>query len=345
MIPLWMFPMALTCGNTYVLKPSERVPGASMYICDLAKQAGVPDGVLNIIHGGKGAVDAVCDAPEVKAISFVGSSRVGEYIYNRGSQNGKRVQSNMAAKNHAVIMPDANKEHVLNQLTGAAFGNAGQRCMALSVCLFVGESANWIPELVPKAKALKVTAGHVDGADVGPLISPQAKKRVGEIVARAPASGAKVLLDGTNISVKGFEKGNFFGPSVITNVSTKMECYTEEIFGPVLLCMQVKSLDEAIKVINANPYGNGTAIFTTHGGIARKFQTEVDVGQIGINVPIPVPLPMFSFTGSRGSFRGDTNFYGRAGAQFFTQLKTITALWRAEDTVDQSNPLVMPTMR
>jgi malonate-semialdehyde dehydrogenase (acetylating)/methylmalonate-semialdehyde dehydrogenase len=346
MIPLWMFPMALTCGNTYVLKPSERVPGASMMLAELGKQAGIPDGVLNIIHGAKTAVDAVCDNKHVKAISFVGSNRIGEYIYDRGTKNGKRVQSNMGAKNHAVIMPDANKDHVLNQLTGAAFGNAGQRCMALSACIFVGESQKWIPELVPKAKALKVTAGHEAGADVGPLISPAAKQRVTGILQRAPASGAKVLLDGANITVKGYEKGNFFGPSIISNVTPKMECYKEEIFGPVLVCMNASTLDEAISVINANQWGNGTAIFTNHGGVARKFQTEVDVGQIGINVPIPVPLPMFSFTGSRGSFRGDLNFYGRAGAQFFTQLKTITALWRSEDSViDHSSPLVMPTMK
>jgi len=301
---------------------------------------------LNIIHGGKSAVDAVCDNKHVKAISFVGSNRIGEYIYDRGTKNGKRVQSNMGAKNHAVIMPDANKDHVLNQLTGAAFGNAGQRCMALSVCLFVGESQKWIPELVPKAKALKVSAGHEAGADVGPLISPEAKKRVTDIVKRATSGGAQLLLDGSNVVVSGYEKGNFFGPSIISNVSAKMECYKEEIFGPVLVCMNVATLDEAISIINQNPWGNGTAIFTNHGGVARKFQTEVDVGQIGINVPIPVPLPMFSFTGSRGSFRGDLNFYGRAGVHFFTQMKTITALWRSEDSViDASSPLVMPTMR
>jgi malonate-semialdehyde dehydrogenase (acetylating)/methylmalonate-semialdehyde dehydrogenase len=300
---------------------------------------------LNVIHGTKRAVDAVCDNPHVRAISFVGSNRVGEYIYTRGCANGKRVQSNMGAKNHAVIMPDSNKEHVLSQLTGAAFGNAGQRCMALPVTLFVGEAQKWIPELVPKAKALKVSCGLVDGADVGPLITPAAKKRVTELVKRAGTDGCKVLLDGSGVVVKGYEKGNFFGPTILSGVTTSMECYKEEIFGPVLQCMGVESLDDAIKIINANPYGNGTAIFTSSGPAARKFTAEVETTQIGINVPIPVPLPMFSFTGGRKSFWGDTNFYGRAGAQFFTQLKTVTALWRSEDSLDTSNPLVMPTMR
>eukprot|EP00731_Ephydatia_muelleri_P022223 Em0014g814a len=296
MIPLW---------------PSEMDPGACMMLVQLAKEAGVPDGVLNVIHGQKEAVDFVCDHPYIRAISFVGSDRVGKYIYERGSANGKRVQSNM--------------------LVGAAFGAAGQRCMALSTVIFVGKAKEWLPEIVERARKLKVNEGTQPGTDLGPLISTSAKHRVCELVQSGVTEGAKLLLDGRGIKVPGYEKGNFVGPTVLAEVKPDMKCYTEEIFGPVLVAMNVDSLDEAIEVINKNPYGNGTAIFTTSGAAARKFQNQVDVGQIGINVPIPVPLPMFSFTGSRGSFRGDTHFYGKQGVQFYTQVKTITSLWKQED--------------
>ena len=344
MIPLWMFPMALVCGNTCIMKPSEMDPGACMMLVQLAKEAGVPDGVLNVIHGQKEAVDFVCDHPYIRAISFVGSDRVGKYIYERGSANGKRVQSNLGAKNHGVILPDANKEHTINQLVGAAFGAAGQRCMALSTVIFVGKAKEWLPEIVERAKKLKVNEGTQPGADLGPLISPSAKQRVCELVQSGVAEGAKLMLDGRGVKVPGYEKGNFVGPTVLAEVKPDMKCYTEEIFGPVLVAMNVDSLDEAIEVINKNPYGNGTAIFTNSGAAARKFQNQVDVGQIGINVPIPVPLPMFSFTGSRGSFRGDTHFYGKQGVQFYTQVKTITSLWKQED-VSGAMPTVMPTLK
>lgn len=312
MIPLWMFPLAIVCGNTYVVKPSERDPGACMMLMELLEPAGVPPGVVNVIHGQHESVNFICDNPHIKAISFVGSDQAGRYIYERGSKSGKRVQSNMGAKNHGVVMPDANKEHTLNQLVGAAFGAAGQRCMALTTTVFVGESKEWIPELIERAKKLKVNAGHIPDADLGPVISPQAKERIHNLVESGVKQGAKVLLDGRGIKVPGFEKGNFIGPTILSDVTPNMECYKEEIFGPVLLTMTADTLDDAVNIINSNPYGNGTAVFTTNGATARKFTEQIDVGQVGINVPIPVPLPMFSFTGSRGSFLGDTNFYGKA---------------------------------
>lgn len=344
MIPLWMFPVAAVCGNTMLMKPSEQDPGACMMLVELAKEAGLPDGVVNCIHGQHEAVTFICDHPDIRAISFVGSDTAGNYIYERGSKNGKRVQCNMGAKNHGVIMPDANKEQALNQLVGAAFGAAGQRCMALSTAIFVGKAREWIPEFVEKAKKLRVGAGHDPKADLGPLISKKAKERVLELVESGVNEGAKLLLDGRNVKVPGYDKGNFVGPTVLYDVKPNMRCYTEEIFGPVLVSMGVDTLDEAIKVINSNPYGNGTAIFTTNGATARKFTQEIDVGQVGVNVPIPVPLPMFSFTGSRGSFRGDTNFYGKNGMNFYTQLKTVTSQWRQEDATPMDVQMAMPTM-
>lgn len=346
MIPLWMFPMASVCGNTCILKPSERDPGATMILMELLTEAGMPPGVVNVIHGRHESVNFICDNPDIKAISFVGSDQAGQYIYERGSKNGKRVQANMGAKNHGVIMPDANKESTLTQLVGAAFGAAGQRCMALSTAIFVGESKKWIPELVERAKALKVTAGSEPGADLGPLISPESKKRVCDLVQAGVDAGAQLLLDGRDIKVPGYEKGNFVGPTILHQVNPKMKCYTEEIFGPVLVSMEVDTLDQAIEIVNSNPYGNGTAIFTTNGATARKYAMECDVGQVGINVPIPVPLPMFSFTGSRGSFRGDTNFYGKQGIQFYTQIKTVTQMWRGEDAqLSTGSATAMPVQR
>ncbi|KAK6998180.1 methylmalonate-semialdehyde dehydrogenase [acylating] mitochondrial [Biomphalaria glabrata] len=345
MIPLWMFPMAVVCGNTSVMKPSERDPGALMILMELCQEAGFPPGVVNVIHGRHDSVNFICDHPDIRAISFVGSDQAGQYIYERGSKNGKRVQSNMGAKNHGVVMPDANKESTLTSLVGAAFGAAGQRCMALSTAIFVGEAKQWIPELVERAKKLKVTAGTEPDADLGPLISPEAKKRVCDLIQSGVDAGAKLLLDGRNIKVKGYEKGNFVGPTILHNVNPKMKCYTEEIFGPVLVSMEVDTLEDAINIVNANPYGNGTAIFTTNGATARKYTMECDVGQVGVNVPIPVPLPMFSFTGSRGSFRGDQNFYGKQGIQFYTQIKTVTQMWRGEDAVSSRPATNMPVQQ
>jgi malonate-semialdehyde dehydrogenase (acetylating)/methylmalonate-semialdehyde dehydrogenase len=297
-----------------------------------------------VIHGAHDAVNFICDSPKIKAISFVGSDQAGTYIYERGSKNGKRVQSNMGAKNHGVIMPDANKENALNQLVGAAFGAAGQRCMALTTAVFVGETKNWIPDLVEKVKKLKVNAGHLPNTDIGPVISKDSKKRIEAIIEKSSQQGAKLLLDGRNCVVKGYEAGNFVGPTIFADVKPGMECYDEEIFGPALVTMNADTLDDAIELINKNPYGNGTALFTTNGATARKFTHEIDVGQVGINVPIPVPLPMFSFTGSRGSFRGDTNFYGQQGINFYTQVKTVTSQWRSEDATPEAVQTSFPRM-
>ncbi len=326
MIPLWMFPMAIATGNTFILKPSEQDPMVTMRLVELAIEAGIPDGVLNVVHGGKATVDAICDHPDIKAVSFVGSTAVGKHVYERASQSGKRAQCMMGAKNHGVILPDANKEQTLNQLAGAAFGAAGQRCMALSVVVLVGAAGEWIDDIKAKAEGLVVSAGK-HNKDLGPLISPAAKARVEHLIGTGVAEGASLILDGRGITVEGFENGNFVGPTIFDNVTSDMQIYQQEIFGPVLCIMRAASLDEAIAMLNANPHGNGTAIFTQSGAAAHKFQQDIQVGQIGINLPIPVPLPMFSFSGSRGSKLGDLGPYGKQAVQFYTQTKTVTARW------------------
>ena len=330
MIPLWMFPMATGAGNAVLLKPSERDPGAAMMLAQLALEAGLPPGVLNVVHGARDAVNFLCDDPHVKAISFVGSNATGHHIHERASRNGKRVQANLGAKNHGVVLPDADKESVLNTLVGAAFGAAGQRCMALSVAVFVGESRKWVPELAELAGKLRVGPGNAAATDIGPMISVQALQRARDVIGKSVAQGARVVLDGrAPVAPSGCERGNFLGATILDNCGPGVAAYDDEVFGPVLACVAVDTLEEAIALINACPYGNGTAIFTQNGAAARKFVHEIDVGQVGVNVPIPVPLPMFSFTGSRGSIRGDpSHFYGKAGVAFYTQLKTVTTNWR-----------------
>lgn len=333
MIPLWMFPMAIATGNTFVLKPSEQDPMVTMRLVELAHEAGVPPGVLNVVHGGPDVVNAICDHPDIKAVSFVGSTRVGTHVYNRASLAGKRVQCMMGAKNHAVVLADANKDQTLNAIAGAAFGAAGQRCMAVSVAILVGEANAWIPDLVEKAKTLKVSGGTESGTDVGPLVSCAALDRVSGLIERGIQEGAKLELDGRNPQVAGYDNGNFVGPTVFSGVTPQMTIYREEIFGPVLCVVSVKTFDEAIELINANPNGNGTALFTRSGAAARHFKEEIDVGQVGINVPIPVPVPLFSFTGSRGSKLGDLGPYGKQVVQFYTQTKTVTERWFDENEV------------
>ena len=333
MIPLWMFPMAIATGNTFVLKPSEQDPMVTMRLCELALQAGIPAGVLNVIHGGEDAVNAICDHKDIKAISFVGSTHVGTHVYNRASLNGKRVQCMMGAKNHAIVLPDANKEQTLNAIAGAAFGAAGQRCMALPVVMLVGEAQQWLPDLIAKAKTLKISGGNEPGTDVGPVISCSALSRIEGLIERGIADGAKLVLDGRKPSVPGYEKGNFVGPTIFSGVKPGMSVYDTEIFGPVLCVVEAATLDEAIEFINANPNGNGTAIFTQSGGAARKFQEEIDVGQVGINVPVPVPVPLFSFTGSRASKLGDLGPYGKQVVLFYTQTKTVTERWFDDSTL------------
>ncbi|MFI5389816.1 MAG: CoA-acylating methylmalonate-semialdehyde dehydrogenase [Bacteriovoracales bacterium] len=327
MIPLWMFPLAIVSGNTFILKPSEQDPMTPMMLAKLFHECGFPKGLLNVVHGGANQVDFLLDHPVIKAVSFVGSVPVGRHIYERGSKNMKRVQAFAGAKNHMVVMPDANKGQVLNALAASSCGAAGQRCMAISVAVLVGDAQKWIPELAEKMEMLKPGVWSEDGTSYGPQISSRAKERVEMLIGKGEKEGAKIVLDGRNHTVTGFEKGNFIGPTLIDNVRPEMTIYTEEIFGPVLLLLRAKDLTEALEFINNNPYGNGTSIFTSSGAAARKFQNEVAVGQVGINIPIPVPLPFFSFTGWRGSFYGDTHAYGKQAFKFYTETKTVTSRW------------------
>jgi len=333
MLPCFMFPMAVATGNTFILKPSEQDPSSTLFLVELAHQAGLPPGVLNVVHGGADVANMICDHPDIKAISFIGSTRVGTHIYRRGSENGKRVQSMMGAKNHCVIMPDANKDQAINNLLGSAFGAAGQRCMANSVTVLVGEAKNWIDEIVQKSAALKVGPGTDRTADLGPLVNKHAKARAISLIDSGVAQGAKLLLDGRQCVVPGYEQGNFIGPTIFSNVKPGMDIYDQEIFAPVLDIVCVDTLDEAIEFINANPNGNGTSIFTSSGWVARKYQNEIDVGQVGINVPIPVPVAYFSFTGSRASKLGDLGPNGKQVVSFWTQTKTVTARWFEENSL------------
>jgi malonate-semialdehyde dehydrogenase (acetylating)/methylmalonate-semialdehyde dehydrogenase len=329
MLPCFMFPIAVSAGNTFILKPSEQDPSSTLMLAQLALEAGLPPGVLNVVHGGPEIVNGLCEHPDIKAISFIGSTRVGTEVYRRASEAGKRCQAMMGAKNHCVILPDADREVALNQLIGAAFGAAGQRCMATSVAVLVGEARDWLPEFVERAKKLKVSIGSDRDADLGPLVSQNAKNRVVSLIQKGVDEGADLVLDGRNLSVPGFEKGNFVGPTVFNDVKANMTIYQEEIFGPVLCVVGVDTLEDAVDFINANPNGNGVAVFTQDGGAARYFQHNVDVGQIGINIPIPVPVAWFSFTGSRASKLGDLGPNGKQAVHFWTQTKTITARWSA----------------
>ncbi|ATY59748.1 methylmalonate-semialdehyde dehydrogenase [Cordyceps militaris] len=347
MIPLWCIPIATITGNTLILKPSERDPGAAMILAELVQKAGFPDGVVNVIHGAHKTVDFILDAPAIKAISFVGGNKAGEYIFSRGSANGKRVQANLGAKNHAAVLPDCNKNHFINSVVGAAFGAAGQRCMALSTLVMVGETKEWLAEVAESAQKLKVDGGFEEGTDVGPVISPQSKERIEKLIASAEKEGATILLDGRGQAPSKYPNGNFIGPTIISNVTPDMTCYKEEIFGPVLVCLNVETIDDAIELINKNEYGNGVAIFTKSGPTAETFRRRIEAGQVGINVPIPVPLPMFSFTGNKKSIAGGgaSTFYGKPGINFYTQLKTVTALWQSNDAVAKKATVSMPTLQ
>lgn len=344
MIPLWMFPLAIACGNTFILKPSEQVPLTTMRLAELFQEAGFPNGVLNVVHGAKESVDFLLTHPDIRAVSFVGSVPVAQYIYKTAAANLKRVQALGGAKNHMVVLPDANKTQTLNNLVGAACGAAGQRCMAISVAILVGESQNWVPDILEGMKKLKVGAWDTQGADLGPVISAKAKSRIEGLIETGKKEGAKLLLDGRGIQVAEFPKGNFLGPTLFDGVNREMAIYKEEIFGPVLLLMRAANLDEAISIVNSNPYGNGTSIFTASGAAARKFQHQIDVGQVGINIPIPVPLPFFSFTGSRGSFYGDQHVYGKQAVRFYTQTKTITTRW-FEDSISGSGSVTQTSAK
>ncbi|MDP6969290.1 MAG: CoA-acylating methylmalonate-semialdehyde dehydrogenase [Gammaproteobacteria bacterium] len=331
MLPCFMFPIAIACGNTFVLKPSEQDPSATLLLAQLAWQAGLPAGVLNVVHGGADVANYLAEHQDVKALSFIGSTHVGTALYQRASQAGIRAQCMMGAKNHCVVMPDANKEQAINHLLGSCFGAAGQRCMANSVAILVGAARDWLPEIVAKAKTMTVDAGTNCAADLGPLVSPQAKQRVQSLIAAGVEQGATLLLDGRDPKVSGYPQGNFVAPTIFSDVSTTMDIYTQEIFGPVMCVLTADSLHDAIDIINANPNGNGTSIFTSSGWHARHFENHVDVGQIGINIPIPVPVAYFSFTGSRASKLGDLGPNGQQAVQFWTQTHTVSARWFEPD--------------
>ncbi|KAK6459323.1 mitochondrial aldehyde dehydrogenase [Scheffersomyces xylosifermentans] len=331
MVPLWSLPLILVTGNTAVIKPSERVPGASLIIAELVAKAGVPPGVVNMVHGKHDTVNKLIEDPRIKALNFVGGDKAGKYIYEKGAALGKRVQANLGAKNHLVVLPDANKQQFINALNGAAFGAAGQRCMAISVLVTVGETKEWLADIAKDAGLLKVGSGFDPKSDLGPLINPTSLTRTHEIIEDSLKAGAKLLLDGRGYkpAEERFANGNFLAPTIITNVGPGIRAYDEEIFAPVLAVVNVDTIDDAIELVNNNKYGNGVAIFTSSGSSAQYFTKRIDVGQVGVNVPIPVPLPMFSFTGSRGSFLGDLNFYGKAGVTFLTKPKTITSSWKS----------------
>ncbi|MBT9613193.1 MAG: CoA-acylating methylmalonate-semialdehyde dehydrogenase [Burkholderiales bacterium] len=344
MVPLWMFPVAIACGNTFVLKPSEKVPSCSLRMAELFQAAGLPDGVLNVVPGDKEAVDALLTHADVRAVSFVGSTPVAKYIYETAARHGKRVQALGGAKNHAVVMPDADLDFTADALIGAAYGSAGERCMAISTVVAVGEAGD---ALVSKLKALaaklKIGSGEVASVDMGPVISSAHRDRIAGLIDSGVTQGATLLLDGRGIRVPGCEQGFFVGPTLFDQVTPEMEIYREEIFGPVLIVLRVANLDEAITLVNRNPYGNGTAIFTRSGAAARRFENEIEVGMVGINVPIPVPMAFFSFGGWKASLFGDLHMHGMEGVWFYTRTKAVTSRWPSEPDA-ASGGLVMPIM-
>jgi malonate-semialdehyde dehydrogenase (acetylating)/methylmalonate-semialdehyde dehydrogenase len=328
MVPMWMHPVAIACGNTFVLKPSERDPSASMLVAELWAEAGLPDGVFNVVHGDKEAVDALLDHPDVAAVSFVGSTPIARYIHERGSANGKRVQALGGAKNHAVVLPDAPLDFAADHLVAAAFGSAGERCMAVSAAVAVGAAADELVAAVSeKARAVQVGPGRDPASEMGPVVTAAARDRIVGLIGSGAEQGATLAVDGRGLTVPGYEEGFFVGPTVIDNVGRDMDVYREEIFGPVLSVVRTDSVDEAIALINANPYGNGTAIFTSSGEAARRFQRGVNVGMIGINVPIPVPMAYYSFGGWKDSLFGDKHVHGPEGVSFYTRAKVITSRW------------------
>jgi len=328
MVPMWMFPIAIACGNTFILKPSERDPSASILLAELWKQAGLPEGVFNVVHGDKVAVDALLDSPDVAAVSFVGSTPIAKYIHERATATGKRVQALGGAKNHAVVLPDADPEFVAAHLSGAAFGSAGERCMAISAVVAVGDGADNVVEAVSrKAREVRVGVGTDAESDMGPVVTREAQQRILGLIDSGERQGGEIVVDGRGLSVNGHSEGFWVGPTVIDAVTTTMDVYREEIFGPVLAVLRVATVDEAIALINSNPYGNGTAIFTSSGEAARKFQRGVRVGMIGINVPVPVPMAYYSFGGWKDSLFGDKHVHGPEGVSFYTRAKVVTSRW------------------
>jgi malonate-semialdehyde dehydrogenase (acetylating)/methylmalonate-semialdehyde dehydrogenase len=330
MVPMWFFPIAIACGNTVVLKPSEKDPTASLWIAQLWKEAGLPDGVFNVLHGDKTAVDELLTNPKIKSVSFVGSTPIAQYVYATGTAHGKRVQALGGAKNHAVILPDADLDLAADAMVNAGFGSAGERCMAISACVAVGPIADdLVAKIAERTTPLKIGDGTKD-SDMGPLVTKVHRDKVASYIDAGESDGAKVVVDGRTIADDGGERassGFWLGPTLLDQVTPEMSVYTDEIFGPVLSVLRVETYDDALALINSNPYGNGTAIFTNDGGAARRFQNEVEVGMVGINVPIPVPMAYFSFGGWKASLFGDSHAHGMDGVQFFTRQKAITQRW------------------
>ncbi|MFG2892785.1 CoA-acylating methylmalonate-semialdehyde dehydrogenase [Streptomyces sp. NPDC048248] len=328
MVPMWMFPIAVACGNTFVLKPSEKVPSAAFKLAELAAEAGLPDGVLNVVNGDKVAVDAILEHPGIAAVSFVGSTPIARYIHTTGTANGKRVQALGGAKNHMLVLPDADLDLAADSAINAAYGSAGERCMAISVVVAVGDTADpLIGKIKERADKLRIGPGDDPASEMGPLITKVHRDKVASYVEGAAAQGADVVIDGTGYTVEGYEDGHWIGVSLLDNVTPEMDAYRDEIFGPVLSVVRVETYDDAIALMNASPWGNGTAIFTRDGGAARRFQLEVEAGMVGVNVPIPVPVGYHSFGGWKDSLFGDHHIYGNDGVHFYTRGKVVTTRW------------------
>ena len=343
MVPLWMFPVAIACGNTFILKPSEKVPSASMKMAGWFREAGLPDGVLNVVHGDKETVDAILNHSGVAAASFVGSTPTARYIYETCAVNGKRIQALGGAKNHAVVMPDADLEFTANALTGAGYGSAGERCMAISAVVAVGEIGNPLVELLSgKAEAIRIGPGDAAGVDMGPLVTGTHRDRVRGYIDIGEREGAKLVKDGRSCQVPGYENGFYLGTTLFDHVTPEMTIYKDEIFGPVLIVLRVETLDDGVALVNSNRYANGTAIFTRSGSAARRFQHEIQVGMVGINVPIPVPMAFYSFGGWKNSLFGDLYMHGMEGVKFYTRTKTITSRW--PDPAGPAPGMNMPTL-
>lgn len=344
MVPLWMFPMAIVCGNTFVLKPSERDPSSTLFIAQLLKEAGLPDGVINVVNGGKEAVDAILHHPDVKAVSFVGSTPIAEYIYTTAAAQGKRCQALGGAKNHAIVMPDADLDNVVTSLLGAAFGSSGERCMALSVAVAVGDEIadKMVAALQPAIQELKFGVHSDKNNDFGPVITEAHKSKILGYIKSAAEQGAELVIDGSNASPEGYEQGFFVGPTLIDHVTKQMHSYEAEIFGPVLQVIRVQTMAEAIQLINDHEYGNGTCIYTRDGEAARHFVDNIEVGMVGVNIPLPVPVASQSFGGWKRSLFGDLAMYGPDGVRFFTKRKTITQRWPSA-VLREEKQFSMPT--
>ncbi|MBA3588677.1 CoA-acylating methylmalonate-semialdehyde dehydrogenase [Methylibium sp.] len=344
MVPMWMYPLAIACGNCFVLKPSERDPSASLFMAELFKRAGLPDGVINVVQGDKLAVDALLEHPDVKAISFVGSTPIAHYIYETGARHGKRVQALGGAKNHMVVMPDADLEQSVDALIGAAYGSAGERCMAISVAVLVGDVADkLVPMLAERARALKISNGMELDAEMGPVITGAAQERIEGLIAKGEQEGAELVVDGRGHRVPGHDKGFFIGGTLFDRVTPEMTIYREEIFGPVLCCVRVPDFAAAVALVNANEFGNGVACFTRDGHVAREFARRIEVGMVGINVPIPVPMAWHGFGGWKKSLFGDTHAYGEEGVRFYTRQKSIMQRW--PESTGKGAEFAMPTAK